>query len=338
MFGFHHFDNLGGALLVLVQYTIPDSANDPLWAALQSEPDVRWLIWIFFFLISCLNTFIMLGLALAVITGTFKEVVVEDLSRAAIEPESGQAVLGLHGLRRDSYEIEEENTDNNPQAAFRIGVLQSENTHRCWTPACPWAEKTYADPRFSRAISFVIVAHTVVMAVDCKNTEGPSVLIRVVYMLFNLVFAFEWLVQYMGGNGLNVTGRSNSFLELILLICGVKDVCGLILDSTTLILFPVFRLFRLIKYFPTLHVLIQSIISSRRVFVQLMLFSILTFLAFAVLGRYLFRDTLNSLTLSHFGNLGQAFLTSFQLFIGDQWRLVTNILASYFDFIPRLWE
>jgi hypothetical protein len=35
MNGFQHFDSLAGALLVLIQYTVPDSAYDPLHAALR---------------------------------------------------------------------------------------------------------------------------------------------------------------------------------------------------------------------------------------------------------------------------------------------------------------
>jgi hypothetical protein len=317
MFGFHHFDHLGGTLIVLVQYTIPDSAYDPLWAALQSEPDVKGLIWIFFFLISCLNTFIMLGLALAVITGTFNEVVLEDLSRAAVE--SGQAVLGLRGVRRDSCEIVDEDEDEGKTPASHSGYLQSKST-----PIYAWAERIMSDPRFAHAISFVIVTHVVAMAVDCQNSGGSPLPIRVIYMLINVVFAFEWLIQCMGGIGLSLSGSSASFLEFLFLLCGV---CGLILDSKPLVLVPVFRLFRLTMYFPTLHALLQSFVSSWRVFVQLLMFTILNFFAFAVLGRYLFRDKLNPLTRSHFGDLGQALLTSFQLFIGDQWRLVTNILT-----------
>jgi hypothetical protein len=167
MFGFHHFDNLGGTLIVLVQYTISDSAYDPLWAALQSEPDVKGLIGIFFFFISCLNTFITLDLALAVITGTFKEVVLEDLSRAAVE--SGQAVLGLRGVRRDSCEIEDEHEheDNNPASGYQ----HSESTPSMWTPTHAWAERMVADSRFLHATFFVIVAHTVAMTMDAKSLE-----------------------------------------------------------------------------------------------------------------------------------------------------------------------
>ena len=58
---------------------------------LYSEPSASPFLWIFFILISLFNTYIMLGLVLAVITGTFKEAssgtASKAPSRARVHPE-----------------------------------------------------------------------------------------------------------------------------------------------------------------------------------------------------------------------------------------------------------
>jgi len=56
------------------QVSVPDSAYDILHLGLQSEPDARPIIYIFVVFISVLQTFMVLGLFVAVVTGTFARV------------------------------------------------------------------------------------------------------------------------------------------------------------------------------------------------------------------------------------------------------------------------
>jgi hypothetical protein len=73
-FGFMHFDHIGGSLLALFQVTAMDQAPQILNYALESEEFSKPISCLLFFTVSCFNTFLLLGLLVAVVTGTFKNV------------------------------------------------------------------------------------------------------------------------------------------------------------------------------------------------------------------------------------------------------------------------
>ena len=72
--GFSHFDNIAGSMISIFQATSGDAGYDVLWRMLQSEPDVFALSFVYFFMIIAMNTFLLLGLFVAVVTGTFARV------------------------------------------------------------------------------------------------------------------------------------------------------------------------------------------------------------------------------------------------------------------------
>ena len=72
--GFQHFDHIGGAVLAVLQVAVPDSSYDILHIALGSEPAIRPVTYLFMTSMSVFLTFLMLGLFVAVVTGTFARV------------------------------------------------------------------------------------------------------------------------------------------------------------------------------------------------------------------------------------------------------------------------
>ena len=74
-FGLQHFDHIGGAVLAVFQIAAPDAPHDIIWRAVESESEsIGPALWVFFITISCSCTFLLLGLFVAVVTGTFKRV------------------------------------------------------------------------------------------------------------------------------------------------------------------------------------------------------------------------------------------------------------------------
>ena len=72
--GYSHFDNLWGSLCSIAQVVVPDSYYDILWRSIDSEPKVTGATISFYFFINVFDTFLLLGLFVAVVTGTFKRV------------------------------------------------------------------------------------------------------------------------------------------------------------------------------------------------------------------------------------------------------------------------
>ena len=72
--GFSHFDNVWGSICSVAQVVVPDSYYDIWFRAIDSEPGAVASTYIFFIFINVFDTFLLLGLFVAVVTGTFKRV------------------------------------------------------------------------------------------------------------------------------------------------------------------------------------------------------------------------------------------------------------------------
>ena len=281
--------------------------------ALESEPDAFALTWIFFPLITFTNTFLVLGLFLAVIANTFQEVrrnrehnqqrikegeeegpYSEELTRF---DETVQAIA----LRRiKSAQVEEEEDDG---GALLAG----------------WAKSLLEDNRLRHFISFIILVHAGAMSADAN--ESPTAvdpIVNAVFVAATAVFGAELLLRFTAeGGSKNFFSSSFNTLESSLVIFGVV---GLITGNQLFSLLPAIRLFRLCQYWPTLQDLLMDTIDTIGAFLNLLLFVGLVCMCFAVAGRYIFRNEMDSITRSNFGTLSQALLTTFQIFTGDQWR------------------
>ena len=71
-FGFSHFDDLGGSLLSLAQATVSDTYYDIIWRSALSEPQASAFFLVAGLLVTLLASWLMLGIFVAVVTGTFQ--------------------------------------------------------------------------------------------------------------------------------------------------------------------------------------------------------------------------------------------------------------------------
>ncbi len=276
---------------MLAQYTVPDGAYDPLHLALESEPQAAGLTLLLFLSFTCINTFIMLGLVLAVITGTFRDTT-QDRDAT---PDSAASVSG-----------------SSAGSAVVEGEAEPVN----------WASK------FLKNWLWVFLVHsTILLQSGCilaltQYLQQSHVEISVIVVVCNCVFLLELFVRLMASPSIKwFLGNLFHFFEVVMTL---SSVTGVALDRPFFILIPVLRLYRLTVYFPTINALLQTLISTKNTFGQLIFFIWFSFLVFTICARYFFREAMEGFTRSHFSNIGQGLLTTFQLFTGDQWRYVQN--------------
>jgi uncharacterized membrane protein HdeD (DUF308 family) len=71
--------------------------------------------------------------------------------------------------------------------------------------------------------------------------------------------------------------------------------------------------------FPTLQALLLASVASIKAILNVLVFVLIFAFAFAVVGRWVFRDSMDAISRSNFGTFWQACLTIFQLMLGDSW-------------------
>ncbi len=168
-----------------------------------------------------------------------------------------------------------------------------------------------------------LVQSTILLQSGCilaltQYVEKSNFGMLVIILISNSVFLLELFFRLMASSSLvKFLGKSFHYLEMALT---VSSVAGIGLRQPALIVFPILRLYRLTGYLPTINSLLQTLISTKNTLLQLVVFVWFSSLIFSVLARYYFRAALEEFTRSHFSNIGQALLTTFQLFTGDQWR------------------
>jgi voltage-dependent calcium channel L type alpha-1D len=85
------------------------------------------------------------------------------------------------------------------------------------------------------------------------------------------------------------------------------------------------------RYFPTLEALLHSALASGKSIANLVIFILIFVLCFAVTGRYIFLDTME--TRSSFSTFYISILTVFQLLTGDSWSNVVYHAMNTFEAI-----
>lgn len=340
---FSHFDHMGGALLSLSQGTVADSYYDIIWRSIESEPDVAPILWIFYFFISCLCTWLMLGLFVAVVTGTFKRV--REQHGTAFRSQEGDDSMktlhlpvlsqlgGMHIFRSfhasrgylgkgavhpaDPEEAKkrhaEQFVDDKP-----LRVKEARNGDEV---IVVWARTLILHPRFFQFIALTMICHIFAMISDQHDTDaGWKEYVRIAYLVCNLIFVAELIVRFVAAGTFELFWL-RKFNRFEIVVCTV-GVLGLATGNRLLLLLPAIRLYRLMRYVPTLEDLLLSAIGSAHAVLNLIIFIAIVGLAFIVTGRYVFGTRMDDITRSNFGTFQMASLTIFQLLTGDSWSSV----------------
>ena len=306
--GFMHFDHAGGALIVVIQSSIPDAQYEVLTRSLDSEPDA-WLLTAAFFgiFVSAFCTFMELGLFLAVIAKTY----------AAVE--------GEHAEKRASLKDES-------LAVF--AAADTKSRVKCFLDRHEFLFLLYTAVTL-QAVVLAIEGYAMVESRQVLlDMFGDVNLPLLVHMACNIFFGAE-LVLLFAGEHFSVQRfarkSGNLFFSLVFILSVVgfiltypgavpqsiadvfpKEQIGKVLKSLAAL-----RLYRLMKILPTMNHILSEAISSLRSILNISVFLFLCTFCTAVCGRYLISDNMKG--RSNFSDLSSATLTSFQVFTADSW-------------------
>jgi len=83
MGGFSHFDNIWGTSVTMAHLIWPDSYSEVWWRLIQAEPELKGFTLFIFPVITVLETFLLIGMFVSVVTGTFSRIRKETTLLAA---------------------------------------------------------------------------------------------------------------------------------------------------------------------------------------------------------------------------------------------------------------
>lgn len=105
-YGLQNFDSIGGVVLSMLQLAVQDSSYSILHQAIQAEPEAYPAIWIFCVISTVICTWLMLGLFVAVVTGTFERVRenyrITRVRNAAVNETQEETFDGTHAFSNDA--------------------------------------------------------------------------------------------------------------------------------------------------------------------------------------------------------------------------------------------
>jgi len=302
--GFSHFDNVWGSTVTLVQVIVPDSYHEVWFRAMESDPHLQPFTMVLFPLITVFDTFLLLGLFVAVVTGTFKRISAEKQSNLF----SGHV---MHDLETPEpiQDPEFGGVDGGEQGEIKDEFQQLQLTARTITKS--WM--------FQGLISLCIVFHIFSLAINSFNAvdfwKGFGY-----WSNFgcSMMFLLECLLHCAARGNVRLffaRHRTEFFLVII-------SIVGLATDLTIWKVLCALRGYRLMRYFKTLEALLTAARASILAIFNVMLFTAMVGLCFTVTGRYLIGDQMNDTSRSNFSGMFLSSLTMFQLFTGDSWSSV----------------
>eukprot|EP00960_Hanusia_phi_P041224 754897-Hanusia_phi.AAC.1 len=308
-YGFADFDNIGDGMLVISQLVAPDSSYDFLWRSIESEPEAIIGTYFLWAMITILCTFLMVGIFVAVVTGTFKKV--REASKA-----------GRSGFLESDEDAEQDLEDRAQTSTFSDIIDDNTDGEAVVQKAAARLLKNFYFRHFTNVVMLV---HGVAMAGN--QYDAPAQWQENAYWSFlfcNLYFLFEVLLRLIESGGVVKFWKDNfNKFEFVLVLIGF---IGVITYDSFLLLLPAVRFYRLMSYFPTLESLLFSAVSSVKAIANVFLFIVMVGICFVIAGRYVLNcdisvslHCMRDLTRSNFSSFILASLTMFQLLIGDSW-------------------
>ncbi len=249
------------------------------------------MVWLYFVAITCMLTFLFMGLFVAVVTDTF----------GRVRQRRGAAFLSSDQYERQSTAWADENISPYPADDDEDGVSVRD-----------LARRVRRSPLFHTAISVIILANCLYLAVlDVHASQALLDSMEYMIPVFTVCFTIEVLVHYVasGSASKDVTTGSNVMDYVVLLFM----VIGLVSGERVMQFLSSLHIFRLMRYFPTLQDLFTSALASSRSFVNLIVFVTIVGFTCAITGMYIFRDRVVSDIRADFSNVKNAILTIFKV-------------------------
>jgi len=309
--GFSHFDNVWGSVASISQVIVPDSYYEVWWRAQESEPLVLWATRILFVLINIIDTFMFLGLFVAVVTGTFR----------IIREQSQPVSAADKPLDTDNHEDDAQNPPGDQNISDGEAVQRA---------AIALTNSLY----FETFISFVIMVNLVTIA-NYRETDSSWVDMSF-YSTISCwgFFLLESTLRYLALGDLfkywsSLFHRAEVFLVIITFV-------GIFADISELKVLGAFRGYRLMKYSPALQEMLQSAVASTNAVLNVIVFTLISGICFVVACRYMFGTLMDGITRANFGTFGLSAVTMFQLFTGDSWSGVMYASMQAFPIDQKL--
>lgn len=303
---------------------VPDAYNEVMHYMLETEPGAAIIAWIIIVLITCLCTFLLLGLFVAVVTGTFANVQAIEAARAEAEATEEEDKKELTLLQRveDAAKTmmgKKEDSTTDAMMSKRKAKMPVEDDLDVAEDEIMTSQmqEIVRSKWFFRAKSLVILIHIFGMATDSPNLPDFVEVSYMIHIACNCLFLAVALLSVVACASLGVWFASGAnWFEALLIIAGFL---GIAVGSKFLLIIPALRVYMLLLTFPTTETLLMSAVATVRAFADLFVFFIVIMALFAVIARYLFGQLIVDVTRSNWSTFPRAMLTLFQIFMGDSW-------------------
>jgi len=329
-YGFVHFDHIGGAMVAIAMSAVPDSYYMVVHYMLETEPSSAVVAWVIVTLITCLCTFLLLGLFVAVVTGTFGNVKAIEEAKAAEDEEVAKAAGNAEGGENDKEKTLYQRLETAAKSfahgnSGRTAMSKRANPQEMQIERDSEEDKIMttqmqdlvASKWFFRAKSIVILMHIFGMATDSREYPDLQVLSIYFHIVCNVLFLGLTVLTVVANASLSTwfSNSANRF-ELFLVLSGF---IGIAVGSEVLLILPALRVYMLMLTFPTTETLLISAVATIRAFADLLVFFFILMSVFAIISRYMFGQLLVDTTRSNYSTYPRAMLTLFQVFTGDSW-------------------
>ena len=292
------------ALVTLFQSATADGYMDVIWRSFQSEPTAASFLAVLWVSVTMMTTWLLFGIFVAIVTGTY------DIISTRGKESRKNVTKGLLSDDTIVYrsEVQDAQAFQDERELIKLKERLKETTYLY--------QKILTSPYYRLFASLCILGHCIALAGNQDDVpEEFKTFVKVADILFNAVFAVELLLRLLAAGFLPqlfIESKSNVF-ETILVICGIM---GVYRDNRALSAVPSARLFRLMKYTPTLDNLKELTMSLP--VASIIAFIFICMLCFAITGQHFLGFRMPD-TRSNFDSFPEAVLTTFQLFCGDGW-------------------
>ena len=218
-----------------------------------------------------------------------------------------------------------------------VEIIDEVQSNSSWTvddSLVAHARSLLNHPLFTGFMSLVIIGHSLAMA--CDQHDAPQVwrdYAHYYHIVSTVLFSMELMVRIFAfWNPGFFSVKLNAF-ELVMVFLGVL---GLGFQYPLLKVMPAMRLYRLMRYLPTLEHLLILAVGSFNAILNVLIFVIIVMVAVTVTGRYIFGKSMTFQRLN-FDTLPEALLTVFELFTGNLSGVIYPAMWAVQDSLTKIW-
>ena len=363
------FDDMGTAILTVFQVTARDEwmrIANPIW---ETTLSTSWAAWIFFMAMFVLLGLMCVNLFLASITLAYldlqKEIRQEQAIRSAHESLVG-ALLEQSGALQAAQDISARS--RTPDGTDGEGDGPTDCRGRC-PGAVQAVQPLVTHPhkrKFSGFIMSIVVLNVIAMAMESYQMDpGTKNILSVCEVVFTAIYTFEAAVKILGKGFREYFRKGLNRLDFVIVISAllsyaVQAYADYVVQSTggaktsTDYVVQVVRASRIIRGMRALRLLklllqskaIEQILgmafASLSAVMSLLYMIFLTLTVASISGVFIFdkchgkeaEGTHLVWTRAHYGDLGSAFMSNFQLFTEDNWA---NFMFEYQECMGSRW-